>query len=165
MEGRLRFAAAMVGTLIVATTGLTAASAEAVEGNWIGAARMHGTPKYPDASGRGAIVLYPRHAEIDLDRLGGLPGKRALVLWLATDRKRAYIGGAFPRSAAPHGLSTIVPGRKNVSRGNARAADRLVLTAMKRDRLEEIALTERDAGWDRRIEIQGERVMRGLVHP
>lgn len=141
--------------------------AQAADGQNIGKAELSGSAQYPDSSGRATLQILPKHAQIDLERLHGLPRERGVffVVWLATGKDQGYVGGAFPRSSAPLGLDAIVPGRKVISHRNTRAADRLVITVLSKKRTRQLARDEERAGWSRHVDILGERVMRGAISP
>ena len=151
---------------VVAASLLLACSANGTErSTTVGAAELVGSTSYPDASGRATIYLFPRHAEVDLAGLKNLPRRpnSIFLVWLATSETRGFVGGAFPRNAVPHGLSTIVPGGKPVSRANARAAERTVLTVVDRDRALDRLRREERKGWSRRIGLLGKPVAVGTV--
>jgi hypothetical protein len=134
----------------------------AVEGDVVGTADLRPAPSFPNASGEALIVLYPRHAEVDLE-LRKLPRPdpkhKVFLLWLSSGGGHTHIGSAFPRGGR-QSLSAVVPGDGRVSRNHARRARRAVITLLARQRAKELALDARKADWRKNQRIVGKRVLR-----
>ena len=152
-----------VGLVIVATLG---SRPDCAAGYYtVGSSTLHGSDQHPRGSGKALLSIYPRHGRVRISALRHMPSaaRGFFVVWLRIDPGTGFVGGAFPRNAVPLGLDTIVPGRTPVSHANLRAADRIVVSVLDRQRARGLYRRGEQGGWGIPRKIRGQRILRGVV--